>query len=185
MRIPNRRGPLILLAPAGLLWLGVLVLPVQAEANSWGFGSDVGFTAGTVNDTVFNLGFNLDYYTDRNFSFGPLMQITPTGDLFQFSFAGAAKYHVRFNNGINLVPFVGFGLIHNDLDQGTGPGRIDESDTSWYIPIGVSLEYQVAHNVALASTIIVNIHDIDLTPALSEADTTSVALMFGFRWGPP
>jgi hypothetical protein len=180
MRTPDCRGLLIVV----LLWLGLLVLPVRAEANSWGFGSDLGFTAGTVNGTVFNLGFNADYYVDRNFSFGPMMQIAPTGDLFQISFAAAAKYHLRLDSGINIVPFTGIGLIHNSLDQGTGPGQIDESNTSWYIPIGVSLEYQVAHNVALASTVIVNIHDTDMTPALSEADNTSVALMFGFRWGP-
>ena len=68
------------------------------------------------------------------------MQISPMGDLFQFSFAGVGRYHFRLNNGINLVPFMGIGLIHADLDRGTGPESIDRNDTSWYIPIGVSLE---------------------------------------------
>jgi hypothetical protein len=75
-------------------------------------------------------------------------------------------------------------LIHVGLDRGTGLGRVDESDTSWYIPVGISLEYQVVHNIALASTVIVNLHDINLRPALREEDKTSVALMFGLRWGP-
>ena len=91
---------------------------------------------------------------------------------------------MRLDNGINIVPFTGIGLLHNSLDRGTELGRIDRSDTSWYIPIGVSLEYQFVHNVALSSTVIVNLHDIDLTPSLTEEDKTSVALMFGFRWGP-
>ncbi|TKS59008.1 MAG: hypothetical protein EWM72_02660 [Nitrospira sp.] len=169
---------------AGLLEACLFMGPARAEDNHWGFGSDLGFTAGTVDGTVFNLGFNIDYYVDRNFSFGPMMQITPTGDLFQISFAGVGKYHLRFNNGINLVPFTGIGLMHASLDRGTGPGRIDENDTSWYIPIGVSLEHQVVHNIALSSTVIVNLHDIDLTPSHPEEDTTSVALLFGFRWGP-
>ena len=112
------------------------------------------------------------------------MQISPMGDLFQISFAGVGRYHFRLNNGINLVPFMGFGLIHADLDRGTGPGRIDRNDTSWYIPIGASLEYQVAPNLALASTLIVNLHDINLAPSLSEKDSKSVALLFGFRFGP-
>ncbi len=171
-------------AGAGLLWVSLFMGPVQADENRWGFGSDLGFTAGSVNGTVFNLGFNVDYYVDRNFSFGPMMQITPTGDLFQISFAGVGKYHLRFNNGINLVPFTGVGLIHASLDRGTGPARVDRNDTSWYIPIGVSLEYQVVHNLALSSTLIVNLHSIDLSPSLSEKDKTSVALLFGFRWGP-
>lgn len=169
---------------AGLLWACLFMSPAQAEDNHWGFGSDLGLTTGTVNGTVFNLGFNVDYYVDRNFSFGPMMQITPTGDLFQISFAGVGKYHIRFNNGINLVPFTGIGLIHASLDSGTGPARIDRNDTSWYIPIGLSLEYQVVHNIAISSTLIVNLHSINLSPSLPEKDQNSVALMFGFRWGP-
>jgi hypothetical protein len=156
----------------------------HADENRWGFGSGLGFTAGTVNDTVFNLAFSADYFLDRNFSVGPLMQISPTGDLFQISFAGVGRYYFRLNNGINLVPFTGIGLLHADLDRGTGPGRIDRNDTSWYIPIGVSLEYQATHNLALTSTLIVNLHDINLSPSLRENDTTSVALLFGFRFGP-
>ena len=156
----------------------------QADEQRWGFGSGLGFTAGTVNGTVFNLAFSGDYYLDRNFSVGPLMQISPTGDLFQISFAGVGRYYFRLNNGINLVPFTGIGLLHADLDRGTGPGRIDRNDTSWYIPIGVSVEYQATHNLALTSTLIVNLHDINLSPSLPENDTSSVALLFGFRFGP-
>lgn len=163
------------------------VLPVplaQAVENRWGFGSGLGFTSGTVNGTVFNLAFSGDYYLDRNFSVGPLMQISPMGDLFQISFAGVGRYYFRLNNGINLVPFTGFGMTHVDLDRGTGPGAIDRNDTSWYIPIGVSLEYQATHNVALTSTLIVNLYDINLSPSLSENDTTSIGMLFGFRFGP-
>lgn len=174
---------------AGLLALLVMgtavgVPQAQADDNRWGFGSDLGLTSGTVNGTVFTLAFSGDYYIDRNFSIGPMMQITPMGDLFQISFAGVARYHFRLNNGINLVPFTGIGLIHADLDRGTGPGRIDRNDTSWYIPIGLSVEYQVVHNIALSSTLIVNLHDINLAPSLPEKDQTSVALLFGFRFGP-
>jgi hypothetical protein len=174
---------------AGLLAIlaaGTVVGAPHARADEprWGFGSGLGFTSGTVNGTVFNLAFSGDYFLDRNFSVGPLMQISPTGDLFQISFAGVGRYYFRLNNGINLVPFTGIGLIHADLDRGTGPGRIDRNDTSWYIPIGVSLEYQATHNVALTSTLIVNLHDIDLSPSLSEHDQKSVAMLFGFRFGP-
>ena len=174
---------------AGLLAIlaaGTVVGAPHARADEprWGFGSGLGLTSGTVNGTVFTLAFNGDYYIDRNFSIGPMMQISPMGDLFQISFAGVGRYYFRLNNGINLVPLMGIGLIHADLDRGTGPGRIDRNDTSWYIPIGVSLEYQAAHNIALTSTLIVNLHDIDLSPSLSEKDTTSVAMLFGFRFGP-
>jgi hypothetical protein len=156
----------------------------QTDGQRWGFGSDLGLTTGTVNGTVFTLGFNADYYIDRNFSIGPMMQISPMGDLFQISFAGVGRYHLRLNDRINLVPFSGIGLLHADLDRGAGPGRIDRSDTSWYLPIGVSLEYQASSNIALSSTLIVNLHDINLSPSLPENDQTSVALLFGFRFKP-
>ncbi len=169
-----------------ILVAGTAVFASQAHAdeNRWGFGSGLGFTSGTVNGTVLNLAFSGDYFLDRNFSVGPLMQISPTGDLFQISFAGVGRYYFRLNNGINLVPFTGIGLIHSDLDRGAGPGRIDRNDTSWYIPIGASLEYQASHNVALTSTLIVNLHDINLSPSYSGHDKTSVALLFGFRFNP-
>ena len=163
----------------------ILVAPrAQANDNRWGFGSDLGLTTGTVHGTVFTLAFNGDYYIDRNFSVGPMMQISPMSDLFHVSFAGVGRYHFRLHNGINLVPFSGFGLLHVDLDRGTGPGRVDRNDTSWYIPIGLSLEYQATHNLALSSTLIVNLHDVNLSPSLSESDRTSVALLFGFRFNP-
>jgi hypothetical protein len=75
-------------------------------------------------------------------------------------------------------------LTHADLDRGTGPGRIDRNDTSWYIPIGLSLEYPVVRHLALTSSLIVNLHDINLSPSITENDHTSVSLLFGFSWGP-
>jgi hypothetical protein len=164
--------------------LGLSAPLAQADEQRWGFRSDLGFTAGTVNGTVFTAALGGDYYVDRNFSVGPLMQISPMGDLFQVSFAGVGRYYFRLDNGINVVPLMGFGLIHADLDRGSGPGRIDRNDTSWYIPLGASLEYQTAHNLALTSTLIFNLHNIDLSPSLPEKDRTSVALLFGFRFGP-
>ena len=164
--------------------IGLSAPQARAEEQRWGFRSDLGFTAGTVNGTVFTMAVGGDYYVDRNFSFGPMMQISPMGDLFQVSFAGVGRYYFRLDNGINLVPLMGFGLIHADLDRGSGPGRIDRNDTSWYIPLGASLEYQAAHNIALTSTLIFNLHNIDLSPSFQENDHTSVALLFGFRFGP-
>ena len=55
-------------------------------------------------------------------------------------------------------------LFRSLLDSGTGPGRIDRNDTSWYIPIGAALEYQASHNLALTSPLIVNLYDINLSP---------------------
>jgi len=179
MRTQDRRL-LLIFALVCFLWSTFMASPVRAEQSRWGFGSDLGFTSGTVNDTVFTLGFNLDYYVDRNFSFGGMMLLSPAGDLFQVAFAGVGKYHIRLNNGINIVPFTGIGLIHADLNSST----VDRNDTSWYVPIGVSLEYQVLHNIAISSTLIVNLYNINLQPSLPDKDTNSVSLLFGIRFGP-
>ncbi|WP_447985327.1 outer membrane beta-barrel protein [Nitrospira sp. Nam74] len=158
------------------------IVSAQEPQNRWGFGTDLGFTSGTVNGTVFTLGFNADYYVDRAFSVGPMLLLSPLGDLTQIAAAGVARYHLR-TASLNVVPFAGIGLIHAALDRGSGPGRIDRNDTSWYLPIGISAEYPVNPKLAFASTLIVNLHDINLQPSV-EQDHTSVSLLFGLRFGP-
>lgn len=169
-----------------LLILILLVAPIEhslAQDNHWGFGTDIGVWTGTTNGSVFAMGLDLDYYMDPTFSFGGLVLFTPVGDLTQVAAAGVAKYHLRFSNGVNVVPFAGLGLIHADLDRGNGPTRIDRNDTSHFIPLGLSLEYQVGPTIAFSSTLMVNLHHITLSPPVPD-DNTSVALLFGIRWGP-
>jgi len=169
-----------------LLMLFLLLAPMEyslAQENRWGFGTDIGVWTGTTNGSVFAMGLGLDYYMDPNFSFGGLVLFTPVGDLTQVAAAGVAKYHLRFNNGMNLVPFAGLGLIHADLDRGKGPTRVDRNDTSHFIPLGLSLEYQIGPTIAFSSTVMVNLHHITLSPPVQD-DSTSVALLFGIRWGP-
>lgn len=155
----------------------------RAQDSGWGFGTDVGFITGTTNDTVFALNFQADYYVAREFSFGPMFQWVPAGDLKQYAFAGVLRYHYHVNNRFNIVPFAGFGLIHADLDTFRNGARIDRNDTSHYIPLGVSFEYQATPRLAFSNTIMVNLHDIDMSPSLKR-DTTSVAVLFGMRFGP-
>lgn len=173
-------------AAGALLGLGFIGWSVSAMAdelsNRFGFGTDVGFWSGTTDGTRFAMSFNVDYYVDRAFSIGGMTVFTPVGDLTNIGFAATAKYHYRMDK-VNLVPFAGIGLLHTDLDKGIGPGRIDRNDTSHWIPIGISAEYQMTPKLALANTLLFNIHSIDLSPSL-ERDTTSVTLLFGFRFGP-
>lgn len=153
--------------------------PAQAEEKGWGFGTDLGFISGTTNDTVFALNFQADYYVAKEFSIGPMFQWVPAGDLKQYAFAGAARYHYQVNDKFNIVPFAGLGFIHADLSSGT----VDRNDTSHYIPLGVSFEYQATPRLAFSNTIMVNLHDINMSPDLSR-DTTSVSVLFGMRFGP-
>ena len=147
-----------------VIFLPLFFQPADAQETRWGFGTDLGVWTGTTNGSVFALGLHLDYYMDRNFSFGGMTLFTPVGDLTQIAMAGVAKYHLRFSNGVNLVPFAGLGLIHADLDRGSGPGKIDRNDTSHFIPLGLSLEYQVGPTIAFSSTLMVNLHHITSRP---------------------
>ncbi len=157
--------------------------PAQAQDSGWGFGTDVGFITGTTNNTVFALNFQADYYVAKEFSIGPMFQWVPAGDLKQYAFAGAFRYHYHVNDRFNIVPFAGIGFIHADLDRGSGPGRVDRNDTSHYIPLGVSFEYQATPRLAFSNTIMLNLHDINMSPDL-QRDSTSVTVLFGMRFGP-
>ena len=177
-----RHGARFAALVTGALMLITSIIAHGEEGTRWGFGTDVGLTAGTVNDTVFTLGFNADYYLDRAFSFGPMVLLSPIGDLTQIAIAGVARYHVRAGS-MRFVPFAGLGLVHADLDRGSGPGRIDRNDTSWYIPLGMSAEFPINPSLAFATTLIVDLHDLKLDPPV-ERDHTSVSLLFGIRFGP-
>ncbi len=162
------------------LWLGAGGrASAQGQENTWGFGTDIGFISGTVNNTVFALNFQADYYVAREFSIGPMFQWAPAGDLQQYAFAGVARYHFQAKNNFNIVPFAGVGFIHADLTSST----VDRNDTSYYIPIGATFEYQLTPKLALANTVMLNLYNINMSPSLSR-DTTSVTVLFGLRFGP-
>ncbi|MGE3153291.1 MAG: outer membrane beta-barrel protein [Nitrospiraceae bacterium] len=168
---------------AGWLCIWVLlsgVAAAQAQEPRFGFTTDLGLLSGSPDGTKFALSFGLDYYVDRSLSFGLLTLFTPASDLNTYGFAAAAKYHFRLNR-VNLVPFAGLGFIHMSLDTG-GPPRVDASDTSHWIPLGITAEYPVTSGVALSTTVMVNLHAIRLSPL--ERDDTSVAALFGLRFGP-
>ena len=167
----------------GMLMLALVLMAgsvrsAQAEEKGWGFGTDLGFIAGTTNDTVFALNFQADYYVAKEFSIGPMFQWVPTGDLKQYAFAGVARYHYQVNDRVNIVPFAGIGFIHADLSS-----SVNRNDTSHYIPLGATFEYQVSPKLAFANTVMLNLYDINFSPD-PVRDTTSVAVLFGLRFSP-
>lgn len=179
-------GSRIIAVLSGLaLWLCCSILlsgihPAQAQEPRFGFNTDLGLLSGSPDGTKFALSFGLDYYLDREFSFGLLTLFTPASDLNTYGFAGVAKYHIRLAR-VTLVPFAGLGFMHMSLNTG-GPPRVDASDTSQWIPLGISAEYPVTSGVSLSTTVMVNLHAITLSPL--ERDDTSVAALFGVHFGP-
>ncbi len=177
---PGRVGCYLLL----VLFLAIISLPTRslAQDTQVGFGTDIGLWTGTTDDTDFTLAFHFDYYFDPAFSIGPLLLFTPTSDLTQVALAPVGRYHLYFSN-FHLVPFAGIGFIHSSLERNQGSTLIDRSDTGFYIPLGITGEYPVSPKISLATTVLVNLHDIDLGAPV-ERDRTSIAILFGFRFGP-
>lgn len=150
---------------------------VWAESD-WGFGSDLGFLAETVDDTVFTLSFQGDYYIDPEFSVGPQLLLTPGGDLTQLTFAGIVRYHIPVGN-VTMVPFGGVGFVYADYDN----GRKDDDDVSYSLPFGTTAEFRISRAVSLASTLIFTIHNIHLNNRRNN-DNFNVGLLFGFHFHP-
>ena len=146
--------------------------------NPWGFGTDVGFLADTVDDTIFTLSFQGDYYLDPEFSIGPQLLISPGGDLTQLTFAGIARYHIPLGS-VSLIPFGGVGFVYADLDR----GRIDDSDVSYSFPFGTTAAFNITKTISLASTLIFTFQDIDIDRR-RQNDNFNVGLLFGFRFHP-
>ena len=150
----------------------------QARAeNPWGFGTDIGFLADTANDTVFTMSFQGDYYIDSAFSIGPQLLISPGGDFTQISISGIARYHIPLG-AVSLIPFGGIGFVYADLDR----GRINDDDTSYILPFGVTAAFHINRTISLASTLIFTVQDLDFDHR--RKDTFNVGLLFGFHFQP-
>lgn len=149
----------------------------QAE-NQWGFGTDIGFLADTLDDEVFTLSFQADYYLDSNFSIGPQLMISPGGDLTQITFAGIARYHIPLG-AVSLIPFGGLGFVYADLER----GRVDNDDASYTFPFGVTADFKINRTVSLASTLIFTFQDLDVSRRL-DSDNFNIGMLFGFRFQP-
>jgi hypothetical protein len=167
-----------LLAILAVLFFLSIVSPDVRAQTGWGFGTDIGFLADTVDDTVFTLSFQGDYYLDSQFSVGPQLLISPGGDLTQLTLAGISRYHLPLG-AVNLIPFGGLGFVYADLEQG---GR-DDSDVSYTFPFGATAAFTIGRTVSLASTLIFTFQDIDLENRVN-SDNFNIGLLFGFRFKP-
>lgn len=174
-----RRRVLALLCTLAVSLTFPAITPAAEQENRIGFTTDLGVLTGAPDGSHFAMGFGLDYYVDPSFSLGLMTLFTPASNLNTYAFAAAAKYHIRFDR-FTLVPFAGAGFVHMNLDR-TSP-RVDDSSTSVWIPLGMSAEFPVSGNIALSTTVLLNLHRIRLSPM--DRDDTSVGLLFGVHFGP-
>ncbi len=159
------------------LVLAITQKPVWAE-GPWEVGADIGFLADTVDDEVFTMSFQGDYYLAQNISVGPQLLFTPGGDLTQITFAGIGRYHIPLG-AVSIVPFGGIGFVYADYD----PGRRDDDAWSYSFPLGTTATFSISRSVSLASTFLMTFQDIDLNNR-SNNDNFNVGLFFGFRFKP-
>jgi len=159
---------------AGLLGTGTEVVGQEG----WRVGADIGPFFKTSDGTVMGIGFNADYFLTEEFSIGPAVQFLPFGDLTQIHMAAVARYHVRTNFDVNLVPFAGIGFAYARSTGSVSPGGA--SDSSVLITNGVTLEYQVTKKIAVALTGMINFYNLDFAPDVG--DRKSGAVLLGVRF---
>lgn len=168
---------------AGILFCGVVVVGGVAQAadplsqKPWSVGGTMGFVANTPDDTALALNLNVDANLRRQVAIGPLLQLGFTDDLTLVGFSGQGKYSLPLPNlgdrfKLNLQGGIGF--VHAD----TGP-----SDTSFLIPLGFGVEYQINSQLAFKSDFLLNITDLDLGRGRGNDDTNVMpSLTFGVRF---
>ena len=185
MRKNQRKELTIRIIMAGVIaWfvLGSMILPDRLQAaepapqKPWSVGGAMGFLANTPDDTAFALNFNADANLNQHVSIGPLLQLGFTDDLTLVGVSGQGKYKIPLPEVDKRFKFVlqaGIGFVHADV----GP-----SDTSFLIPLGVGVDYQLNSAVALTSDFLLNFTDLDVGRGRGHDDTNVMpGLTFGVR----
>jgi len=163
----------LLMVAIGLLTLSWTSLSGAEEhrLNDLVLGVDIGPTFGSLDGTAFNLGVSGDYYIAPNLSFGPLMQLTLTGNLTQIALSGQLKYSFGTSPSSNFLPNLQAGLGFVNADHGG-------HDTSYIIPVGLGLEYRLLPSLYLSTTALVNFSNLDNGEGFWQ---NSLNLLFGIR----
>ncbi len=164
---------------------GSLMMPGWAKAadfqpqKPWSAGATMGFLANTPDDTAFALNFNAEAKIAPKFSIGPLLQLGFTDDLALVGLSGQGKYAIGIpdlGERFKVILQGGIGFVHADK----GP-----SDTSFLIPLGVGVDYQINPDLAFKSDFLLNFTDLDIRRGRGRGDDdTNVmpSLTFGVRF---
>ena len=165
-----------------VLW-GSLLMTSWTQAaepqtqKPWSVGGTMGFLANTPDDTAFALNFNAEANLNSQVAVGPLLQLGFTDDLTLVGLSGQGKYAIplaELGERFKLILQGGLGFVHADK----GP-----SDTSFLIPLGFGVDYQINSQIAFKSDFLLNITDLDLGRGRGNNDTNIMpGLTFGVRF---
>jgi len=171
------------LFPMAFLLLLICASPLAAaQTGTWGYSGHVGLLSGTVDGTNFAVGFTPERYLAPAFSVGADFLLSPTGDLTQLSGAMTARWHFLIQP-LEVTPFIGFGLVYADYQVGSGTGRFSADDTSYVLPLGLSIERPFSENLALGGSFTVYLTGLDFGGRVGE-DNSFTSLMFTLRFRP-
>lgn len=172
------------LMTGAVIWLGLglLMIPSWALAadepmpeKSWSAGGAIGYLSNTPDGTAFALNLHADANLNERVSVGPLLQLGFTGDLTLVGFSGQGKYTIPISETDNRFKVVfqgGIGFVHAD------PGP---ADTSFLIPLGVGMDYQINPQLAFTSDFLLNITDLDHGRGYNDTNVMP-SLTFGVRF---
>ena len=149
----------------------------QGYDRQWGFGVDLGMLFDTVDNTVFALGGNVDYYVDENFSIGPMVQIAPGTDFTQVNGWGVAKLHFK-TKYIDIAPFTGPGLTWARVAAGRLSPKNDD-DASLSMVLGVEVGLGKIGEYAVAASAMYSVYKLGFA---QQTDKGSGGVMFGVRF---
>lgn len=141
-------------------------------------GAALGFLGNTPEATAFALNFHGDLFVNPELSVGPLLQLAFTGNLTQVGLSAQGKYWWTVpttDNRGKLVLQAGIGFVNADRGNGN-------SDTSFLIPLGVGLDYQLNKVLAVNVTFLLNFTDLETGPGQSGETNVMPGLTFGFRF---
>ncbi len=149
----------------------------ETQPKNFAFGAELGMLSGTINNTVFALGFNADYLVAPTFSFGEFLTFSPSSDLLQISANTVAQFHIPVDR-FELVPYMGIALIYGNVDA----PPLSESDFTVGFPIGLMFTYPVGPQINVSARTQVSIYTLDY--GAIGTDKSDVQFLVGFRYSP-
>ncbi len=142
-----------------------------AMSGDWSMGGAAGFLDNTPDGMAFAVNMHGDRSMGDRVFVGPLLQLAFTDDMTQCGLTAQAKYWVALpdtDGRARLTLQGGVGFVHADVRR---------DDTSWLIPLGVGLDYELDARTSLTALLLVNFTDLN-TGGRSGAD-----VMPGFTMG--
>lgn len=138
----------------------------ELQSGQWSGGGGVGFLGRTPDGVAeFAVNGHADYFLTHGISVGPLAQYAGVGNDILFGLSAQIKYWWDISAGANRVKLVaqgGFGFVPAGIEDSDGSGTADTYG-SFFIPIGVGIDYAVSKDVAVTADVLLNITSLGAT----------------------